>query len=232
MIFDRLKHVRDELRDARCAIADVKIALRERISATEVKFDPNQPRVPQGTSTGGQWTSTGRGSGHKASARKPSPPPAPPKAKPPQTLGYIPRAASRTSLPLIAGAVGIQRAAGTYAAVVSGQSQTPFLHIPYQKPTVGSLSRPSAASRTQRPMSLPQPRHHEDDDCDEVLDREMAFCRKASFRFSRSQKDLKSIRQTCYKSALRRYSECLTRGGVSGIKTPLYTGYNYRGDGQ
>lgn len=230
MNFDRLKQVREDLRDARCAIADVKIALRERISATEVKFDPNQPRAPQGTPTGGQWTSTGGGSGYRAPARKPSPPP--PQARPPRTLGYIPRAASRTSLPLIAGAVGIQRATGTHAAEVSGQSKTPFLHIPYQKPTVGSLSRPPAASRTQRPMSLPQPRHHEDDDCDEVLDREMAFCRKASFRFSRSQADLKSIRQICYKSAQRRYSECLTRGGVSGIRTPLYTGYNYRGDGQ
>jgi hypothetical protein len=81
-------------------------------------------------------------------------------------------------------------------------------------------------------MILPQPRHDEDDDCDEVLDREMAFCRKASFRFSRSQADLKGIRQACYKSAVQRYSECLNRGGVSGIQTPLYTGQNYRGDGQ
>lgn len=104
MTFDRLKQVREDLRDARCAIADVKIALRERISATEVKFDPNQPRAPQGTPTGGQWTSTGGGSGYRAPARKPSPPP--PQARPPRTLGYIPRAASRTSLPLIAGAVG------------------------------------------------------------------------------------------------------------------------------
>ncbi len=232
MTFDRLKQMRDDLQDARSAIAEVKIALRQRLSATEVKFDPNQPRAPQGTPTGGQWTNTGGGSDQRTSARKPLPPPAPSKAPPPQTLGKIPRAASQTSLPLIAGGVGIQRAAGTYAAEVSGQSKTPFLHIPYQKPTVGSLSRPPAASRTQRPLILPQPRHDEDDDCDEVLDREMAFCRKASFRFSRSQADLKGIRQTCYKSALRRYSECLTRGGVSGIRTPLYTGQNYRGDGQ
>ncbi len=130
MTFDRLKQIRDDLRDARCAIAEVKLALRQRLSATEVKFDPNQPRAPQGTPTGGQWTNTGGGSGQRAPARKPLPPPAPSKAPPPQTLAKIPRAASQTSLPLIAGGVGIQRAAGTYAAEVSGQSKTPFLHIP------------------------------------------------------------------------------------------------------
>ena len=234
MTFDKLKQMRDDLQDARSAIAEVKIALRHRLSAPEVKFDPNQPRAPQGTPTGGQWTNTGGGSGQSTRSRKPPPPPSPPppQARPPQTLGTIPRAASRVSLPLIAGAVGIQRAAGTYAAEVSGQSKTPFLHIPYQMPTVGSLGRPPTASRTQRPMILPQPRHDEDDDCDEVLDREMAFCRKASFRFSRSQADLKGIRHACYKSAVQRYSECLSRGGVSGIQTPLYTGQNYRGDGQ
>ncbi len=126
MTFDRLKQMRDDLQDARSAIAEVKTALRQRISATEVKFDPNQPRAPQGTPTGGQWTNTGGGSGQRASARKPSPPPPPPQASPPQTLGNLPRGASRTSLPLIAGAVGIQRAAGTYASAVSGQSMTPF----------------------------------------------------------------------------------------------------------
>ena len=46
MTFDRLKQMRDDLQDARSAIAEVKIALRQRLSATEVKFDPNQPRAP------------------------------------------------------------------------------------------------------------------------------------------------------------------------------------------
>jgi hypothetical protein len=74
MTFDRLKQMRADLQDARSAIAEVKLALRQRISATEVKFDPNQPRAPQGTPTGGQWTNTGGGFGQRASARKPSPP--------------------------------------------------------------------------------------------------------------------------------------------------------------
>lgn len=231
MTFDRLKQMRDDLQDARSAIAEVKIALRQRISATEVKFDPNQPRAPQGTPIGGQWTNTGGGSGQRASVRKPPPPP-PPKARPPQALGNTPRAASRTSLPLIAGAVGIQRAAGTYAAEVSGQSKTPFLHIPYQKPTVGKQPSSIPTSGPYRPTILLAPRHHEDDDCDEVLDREFAFCRKAAFRFSKSRSELNGIRATCYATARQRYAECLNKGGVAGIRTPLYTGQNYRGDGQ
>ena len=234
MTFDKLKQMRDDLQDARSAIAEVKIALRHRLSAPEVKFDPNQPRAPQGTPTGGQWTNTGGGSGQSTRSRKPPPPPSPPppQARPPQTLGTIPRAASRVSLPLIAGAVGIQRAAGTYAAEVSGQSKTPFLHIPYQKPTVGKQPSSISISRPSRQTILHAPRHHEDDDCDEVLDREFAFCRKAAFRYSKSRSELNGIRATCYATARQRYAECLNNGGVSGIKTPLFTGQNYRGDGQ
>jgi len=230
MTFDRLKQMRDDLQDARSAIAEVTLALRQRISATEVKFDPNQPRAPQGTPTGGQWTNAGGGSGQRASVRKPSPPP--PQARPPQALAKIPRAASRTSLPLIAGGVGIQRAAGTFAAEVSGQSKTPFLHIPYQKPTVGKQPSSISNSRPYRPTILLAPRHHEDDDCDEVLDREFAFCRKVAFRFSKSRSELNGIRATCYATARQRYAECLNNGGAAGIRTPLYTGQNYRGDGQ
>lgn len=232
MIFDRLKQVRDDLRDARCAIADIKIALRERISATEVKFDPNQPRAPQGTPTGGQWTSTGGGSGHKAPARKPSPPPAPPKAKPPQTLGYIPRAASRTSLPLIAGAVGIQRAAGTYAAVVSGQSQTPFLHIPYQKPTVGSLPAPKGRAvrrrKTSRTISE-RSQGNVDRQCEIKFDSDVRSCSSDAAKYARDPGDGRAIFAICYQTAVQRYSECRAGGGIHAIRTPLYRGHNYRG---
>jgi hypothetical protein len=209
--------------------------LAERKAITEVKFDPNQPRAPEGTSKGGQWTSAGGGSGTRTRPRTPSPPPPPPpgqQARLPKTLGIIPRTASRTSLPLIAGAVCIQRVAGTYASAVSGQPHTPFLHIPYERPTLGRLPSSISTTRPRRPTVLLPPRHHEDDDCDEVLDREFAFCRKATFRFSKSRSDVNGIRSTCYASARQRYAECLHRGGVSGIRTPLYTGQNYRGDGQ
>lgn len=234
MIFDRLKQVRDDLRDARCAIADVKIALRERISVTEVKFDPNQPRAPQGTPTGGQWTSTGGGSGYRAAPRKPSPPPAPPKPKPPQTLGNIPRAASRTSLPLIAGAVGIQRAAGTYAAEVSGQSQTPFLHIPYQKPTVGSLPAPRGRAATSR-RSSPSPAFSSNDgdrverQCQIKRDSDLRTCSQNAARYGRKNGDEKRTFAICRATAMVRYSECKAGGGIHAIKTPLYSGHNYRG---
>ncbi|MFM1975334.1 MAG: hypothetical protein RL145_180 [Pseudomonadota bacterium] len=232
MIFDRLKQVRDELRDARYAIADIKIALRERISATEVKFDPNQPRAPQGTPIGGRWTSAGGGSGHKAPARKPSPPPAPPKAKPPQTLGFIPRAASRTSLPLIAGAVGVQRATGTYATVVSGQSQTPFLHIPYQKPTVGSMPAPKRRA-VRRPRSRATPtagftdRDQLDRQCSIKLELDLKACSRNSARYGRENGDQRKIFAICRATAKVRYSECIAGGGIHAIKTPLYRGHNY-----
>lgn len=193
MTFDRLKQVRDDLQDARSAIAEVKIALRQRISANEIKFDPNQPRAPQGTPTGSQWTYAGGGSGQRASARKPSPPP-PPKARPPQTLGNTPRAASRASLPVLAGAVGIQRAAGTFAAEVSGQSKTPFLHIPYQKPTVGSLPAPKGrAIKWPRSRATPRAgftdRDQLDRQCSIKLELDLEACSRNSAIYGRENGD-------------------------------------------
>lgn len=227
MTFDRLKQIRDDLRDAHCAIAEVKLALRHRISATEVKFDPNQPRAPQGTPTGGQWTSTGGGSGQRASTRKPPPPP-------PQSLGNIPRGASRTALPLIAGAVGIQRAAGTYAAEVSGQSKTPFLHIPYQKPTVGSLpARRGRAGTRSRSRATPSRVFTDSDQldrqCSIKLELDLKACSRNAARYGRENGDEGKIFAICRATAKVRYSECITGGGIHAIKTPLYSGHNYRG---
>jgi hypothetical protein len=56
MNFERLRQVRQNMREVGSAVADAKCALAERKAITEVKFDPNQPRAPQGTSMGGQWT--------------------------------------------------------------------------------------------------------------------------------------------------------------------------------
>ncbi|WP_284359725.1 hypothetical protein [Candidatus Phycosocius spiralis] len=236
MTFDKLKQMRDDLQDARCAIAEVKMALRQRLSATEVKFDPNQPRAPQGTPTGGQWTNTGGGSGQSARARKPPPPPAPPppKARPPQTLGNIPRAASRVSLPLIAGAVGIQRAAGTYAAEVSGQSKTPFLHIPYQKPTVGSLpARRGGAVTRRRSSPSVNLRASESDgvnrQCDINLNNDLKTCSRTAKQFGRRNGEESKIFKICEATAMDRYSECLNGGGIHAIRTPLYNGRYHRG---
>ncbi len=234
MTFDRLKQMRDDLQDARSAIAEVKIALRQRISATEVKFDPNQPRAPQGTPTGGQWTNTGGGSGQRASVRKPPPPPPPPQARPPQTLGNIPRAASRASLPVLVGAVGIQRAAGTYAAEVSGQFKTPFLNIPFQKPTVGSLPARRGGAATRR-RSSPSPAFSSNDgdrverQCQIKLDSDLRTCSQNAAQYGRKNGDAKRIFAICRATAMVRYSECKAGGGIHAIKTPLYNGHNYRG---
>ncbi len=232
MTFDRLRQIRDDLQDARSAIAEVKIALRQRLSATEVKFDPNQPRAPQGTPTGGQWTNTGGGSGQRASARKPSPPPPPPQASPPQTLGNLPRGASRTSLPLIAGAVGIQRAAGTYASAVSGQSMTPFLHIPYQKPTVGSLpARRGGAGMRRDPSRSAVVRNQGslDRQCEIKLDDDLRTCSRNASTYGRANGNERAIYAICKETAMHRYGECRAGGGIHAIRTPLYRGHNYRG---
>jgi hypothetical protein len=232
MTFDRLKQMRDDLQDARSATAEVKIALRQRISASEVKFDPNQPRAPQGTPIGGQWTNTGGGSGQRASVPKPSPPP--PQARPPQTLGNIPRAASRASLPVLVGAAGIQRAAGTYAAEVSGQSKTPFLHIPYQKPTVGSFPAPSGRA-VKGPRSSPSRnlRASENDrvnrQCDINLNNDLKTCSQTAKQFGRRNGEEPKIFRICEATAMDRYSECLYGGGIHAIRTPLYNGRYHRG---
>jgi hypothetical protein len=39
--------------------ANLEVKLRRFMQATLAKFDPNQPRVPAGNSTGGQWTDGG-----------------------------------------------------------------------------------------------------------------------------------------------------------------------------
>ena len=234
MTFDRLKQMRADLQDARSAIAEVKIALRQRISATEVKFDPNQPRAPQGTPTGGQWTNAAGGSGQRASARKPSPPPPPPKARPPQTLGNIPRAASRASLPVLAGAVGIQRAAGTYAAEVSGQSKTPFLNIPFQKPTVGSLPAPRGRAGTRLRSSPSRNLRASESErvnrqCEINLNNDLKTCSRTAKQFGRRNGEEPKIFKICEATAMERYSECLNGGGIHAIRTPLYNGRYHRG---
>lgn len=208
MNFDRLKQISDDLRDARRAIADVKIALRERIGATEVKFDPNQPRAPKGTPTGGQWTNIGRGSGQSASGRKRSP-------------------------PLIAGAVGIQRAAGTYASAVSGQPMTPFLHIPYQKPTVGSLPAPRGRAVRRRAPSrsvLVRNQGSLDRQCEIKLDEDLLTCSLNAATYGRASGTERAIYAICKETAMHRYGECRAGGGgIHAIRTPLYRGHNYRG---
>jgi hypothetical protein len=234
MNFDKLKQMRDDLREVRYAIANVKIALRERESTTEVKFDPNQPRALQGTSTGGQWTSAGGGPGQKISPRTPSPPPPPPRQQPrlPQTLGIVPRSASRVSLPILAGAVGIQRAAGTFAAEVSGQSKTPFLHIPYATPTVGSLPARSGGALTRRNSIRSVAVRNQgsvDRQCEIKLDEDLRTCSRNAAKYGRANGDERAIFAICRETAMHRFGECRAGGGIHAIRTPLYRGHNYRG---
>jgi hypothetical protein len=249
MNFEKLRQVRLEMLEAGAAIADVKSVLAERKAITEVKFDPNQPRAPEGTPTGGQWTGSGGGSGQRTRARTPSPPafafesasasappPPPPRQqpRPPQTLGNLPRAASRVSLPILAGAVGIQRAAGTFAAEVSGQSKTPFLHIPYATPTVGSLpARRGGALTRSRPRSSPTvaaiERDRVDRQCSIKLELDLRTCSSNAARYGRENGDERQIYAICRATARVRYSECIKGGGIHAIKTPLYRGHNYRG---
>jgi hypothetical protein len=235
MNFERLRQVRQDLQEVGFAIADVKSVLAERKNITEVKFDPNQPRAPEGTSTGGQWTSAGGSSGTRTRPRTPPPPPPPrQQARLPKTLGIIPSTASRTSLPLIAGAVGIQRAAGTYASAVSGQPHTPFLHIPYDRRTVGALpARQGGRTNRSRPRASPaiatKDSDQADRQCSIKLELDLRTCSRNAARYGRENGDEKKIFAICRATARVRYSECLKGGGIHAIRTPLYRGHNYRG---
>ncbi len=185
-----------------------------------------------------QWTGSSGGQGQRSRPASPSQQTSqsrqPPRA--PNTLGGLPRASLRTPLPVIAGAVAIQRAAGTYAAEVSGQSKTPFLHIPFATPTVGSLPArrggPLTRSQTRtRPATTlaPLSRNSVDKQCEIKRMSDFIQCRRTTVRYGRANGDEMKIRAICYGTAMERYSECLVGGGIHAIRTPLYGGDNYRG---
>jgi hypothetical protein len=223
----QLSLLRQDFAVLNAALKDVQAILANRRIEPEVKYDAGQPRAARGTPNGGQWTATGAGT-----SSKPRPPPPPAKRSPPPAIvGSFPRPTLRTPLPVIAGSVAIQRAAGTYAAEVSGQAKTPFLHIPHSLPATGS-ARFSPANRTRNPPS-PRilPDHHDpvDRQCDVNLTNELRQCRRDASRYGRANRTERPILGICRATAMTRYSECLKGGGIHAIRTPRYTGHNYTG---
>lgn len=126
------------------------------------------------------------------------------------------------------------RAAGTYATVVSGQSQTPFLHIPYQKPTVGSMPAPKRrAVRRLRSSPSRNLRASESErvnrECEINLNNDLKTCSRTAKQFGRRNSEEPRIFKICEATAMERYSECLNGGGIHAIRTPLYNGRYHRG---
>jgi hypothetical protein len=116
--------IRKTLKETRLALAEVKSRLAASAFERELKYEASQPRAARGTSTGGQWVGSGGARGTRTHA---SPPPPRPRSPAPPTLGRLPHLSLRTPLPVIAGGVAIQRAAGTYASEVSGQTKNALL---------------------------------------------------------------------------------------------------------
>lgn len=215
------------------ALGEVKVALASRRFEHELKYDPNQPRAPEGTSTGGQWVGAG-GSGVRSSRpRTPVPPPPRAPARRQQSIGTAPRPSLRTPLPLIVGAIAVQRTAGTFASEVSGQPKTPLLHIPYSLPTMSagpSRPTPSLGRGRGRTRQSTQSREQRNVDrqCKAQFEFDTGMCSTNSRRYGQTEDDRRAIYAICRQTAMARYSECTTGGGIHAIRTPLYRGHNYK----
>jgi hypothetical protein len=231
---DEIHILRNNFRALSASIEEVKSLLSNRRLAREVKYDPNQPRAPEGTTSGGQWVGSGRSGGQSSRPRAPAPRPPPRTAiRAPQTLSGQMRPSLRTPLPVIAGSIAIQRAAGTFASEVSGQAKTPFLHIPYTLPTIGTAqSRPRTSLgrgqvRTRQAVQSRKQRNV-DRQCDAQFEFDTGMCGTNSRRYGQTDEDRRAIYAICRQTAMVRYSECTTGGGIHAIRTPLYRGHNYR----
>lgn len=113
----------------------------------------------------------------------------------------------------------MSRAAGLAAHYGAGQAITPFLHLPYDDPLQTEIT---AASDNAR--SFAEYQSHVDDECDKQLEEDDRQCQLNAAMYGRNSRDARRIAATCRATAMDRYSECLTRGGTSGVTTQLYTG--------
>jgi hypothetical protein len=229
--------IRKTLKETRLALAEVKSRLAASAFERELKYEASQPRAARGTSTGGQWVGSGGASGTRTRA---SPPPPRPRSPAPPTLGRLPHPSLRTPLPVIAGGVAVQRAAGTYASEVSGQPKTPFLHIPYSTPTVGPpwASRPShSPTLNGGPLGRGRPRVSRarrergstDRQCEAQFELDRGLCSQTSIQYGRTGADRRAIYKICEGTAAERHAECRAGGGIHAIRTPLYNGRHYKG---
>lgn len=187
--------------------------------AAEMKYDPNQARLPKGVHGGGRWAGGA---------------PGPAGAKKPVTIAGTglaaqlgraamanPEAAATAgvaALPMAAGAVGVSRAAGLYDLYTTGDAITPILGLDGGKLETGPP--PLTMGRGDGRQSL----NRYEQECEDQLDDDYAICGVAAARsggFSTSRG--RQVFAICASSAVELYSQCL-RGGVDSIKTRLHKG--------
>ena len=188
--------------------------------AREVKYDPNQPRLPKGAHGGGRWA--GGAPADPARAKMPTRTPvAGLVAQLGRTVLANPEAAGAAgaaALPMAAGAVGVSRAAGLYDHYTTGNAITPILGLDGGKLETGPP--PLTMGRGDAKRSL----NKYEQECEEQLDEDFASCGKAAQPFGGSSTARgRQVFAICASSAMERYAQCL-RGGVSSIRTRLHRG--------
>lgn len=207
--------------------------LRQAIRDLETKFDPNQPRVPVGTSDGGQWVDAGRG-GDGAKVRKLSGTNPTRKVRrlvqAARVLARHPQAgpvAQAVGLPALAGGVAITRAFGDFDSRTTGREKTPFLKLPKEKLNLTGPEPLAMSRKPRRPGSLypyhPYPDYGEPEECEEAVKPDYIKCQTFASMYGRNPAERREIQGICLKTIAQRYAECIA-GGVGAIRTPLYQG--------
>lgn len=205
--------------------------LRQAIRNLETKFDPNQPRAPVGSSNGGQWVGTGRGSGGGHIRKLPKVGAKPKTRRLMQAARFLasnPEVAplvQAVGLPVLAGGAALTRAIGDFDQRATGREKTPFLKLPTEKLDlrITSNNRPKASGRDGGGFD-PSDQGRIEEECEEFEKEEEIKCSTYAAMYGRSRADKKRIANICLSTVTERVSECRRNGGVSGVNTPLFTG--------
>jgi hypothetical protein len=210
--------------------------LRQAIRDLETKFDPNQPRAPVGSSSGGQWVNTGRGGdGHIRKLPKAG---AKPRVRPllqaTRLLASHPEAApfvQAAGLPAFAGGVALTRAIGDFDARTTGRMKTPFLNLPTDELDLtiasggpGKRSRPSKRGVSYPIRSKKKSQKEKKRECDQLEQDDLAMCKMYGGMYGRSDSDIRRIKERCYSSMNDRQVQCRQGNGIESVTKNLYTG--------
>lgn len=208
--------------------------LRQAIRDLETKFDPNQPRAPVGSSSGGQWVDTRRGGGvrpNKPSKASPKPKMRRRLVQAARVLASHPQAGplvQAVGLPALAGGVALTRAIGDFDSRTTGREKTPFLKLPAPKLRLSITAEdddgPSDPPRFSRGFFDPAEKARVDEECDELERDDYIKCDTYAAMYGRNKKEKATIWRFCEATITERQAECRREGGFSAVRTPLYTG--------
>lgn len=225
------------------AAEEVRAAI---LDLLEIKFDPNQPRAPVGSSNGGQWVNTGRGASGGRIRKLPRVQPkqgAPSLERPlaklatPVVRAAVARpelatsAARAVGLPVVVGSAIMTRQIGAFDRAITGRAKTPFLNLPAGKLdlsiTSGNFDDDDVPSyrrgRTYKIWS-PEEKRRIADECDELEKSDLIACETYGAMYGRSAAQNKKIKAKCYESMNERQFQCRQGGGIDAVRTNLFMG--------